>query len=409
MTLNIPGQDGTGCRRPLAEIPDLAERMMLACEWLTEVAQVRDEHDLAPEARQHAQRTWVGSFRGNYTAWSRVWTFTGPTWHAGQAVKALLLARQATGADTLAAAVKGGQFLLANTVAEGPDAGLLLGFEDHPDKVNTSAILEALDGLFLLAEATGEDSYREVALAALAWVRRHAYVEGQGIFRDVYQVANRTWVERAFIVEGRPLLDDAVFVTGWRLTGDADYLQIAREVADRLLRDEKPAGNWIHYPPCYPHEDKIHPRHAYWWGAPMLAVYEATGDERYRECQGRSVAWYRRALRADGGMHRFTRSDFNTDSFDHATSGSACAALMFLDHYRTTGDESVLEPLRRALGFCMRMQLRETSDPNLRGAVLEKVRPPDGTDRSPYFHRDLANIFFIQAAARYLMSAKESS
>ena len=35
------------------------------------------------------------------------------------------------------------------------------------------------------------------------------------------------------------------------------------------------------------------------------------------------------------------------------------------------------------------------TDPNLRGAVLEKVLPPDGTDRLPYRVRDLGTIFFL--------------
>ena len=38
----------------------------------------------------------------------------------------------------------------------------------------------------------------------------------------------------------------------------------------------------------------------------------------------------------------------------------------------------------------------------LRGAILEKVLPPDGTDRSPYHIRDLGTIFFVIAAEKYL-------
>ena len=46
------------------------------------------------------------------------------------------------------------------------------------------------------------------------------------------------------------------------------------------------------------------------------------------------------------------------------------------------------------------MQLRNVSDPNLKGALIEGVEAPDGTDASPYYVRDLAAIFFVQAAAR---------
>jgi hypothetical protein len=34
---------------------------------------------------------------------------------------------------------------------------------------------------------------------------------------------------------------------------------------------------------------------------------------------------------------------------------------------------------------------------------LEKVLPPDGTDRSPYYLRDLGTIFFVQVAAQLLL------
>lgn len=399
----VPCQSNVNpCVERLPELAGLAERLELACRWLTDVSQVRADADLTPNEKKHQLRSWQGAFRGNYTAATREWSHTGPLWHAGQAVKALVMAHAAAGLDTLPAAQRGADFILANRVTEGPDRGLLLGYEDHPDKVNTSAILEALDGLFALSEATGDKAGREAALVSLDWVMRNAYFEGQGIFRDIYDPTARRWIERGFLVEGRPLLDDAMFVKAWRLTGNADHLRVAVETAERLLRDEKPAGNWIVYPPCYPHEDKIHPRQAFWWGLPMLDVYRATGDARFRDCFERSVEWYRRALRADGGMHRFTRSDFNTDSFDHATSGSACAAILFMEHYQLTGDPTIVEPLRRALQYCMSVQFLEPADPNLRGAVLEKVRPPDGSDRSPYYLRDLANSFFVQAAARYL-------
>jgi hypothetical protein len=49
------------------------------------------------------------------------------------------------------------------------------------------------------------------------------------------------------------------------------------------------------------------------------------------------------------------------------------------------------------------MQLRDVHDPNLQGAVIEGVEPPDGSDASPYYVRDLATIFFVQAVSRLLI------
>jgi hypothetical protein len=49
------------------------------------------------------------------------------------------------------------------------------------------------------------------------------------------------------------------------------------------------------------------------------------------------------------------------------------------------------------------MQFREVRDPNLKGAVLEQVKTPNGSDASPYHLRDLGTIFFAHAASRVLI------
>jgi hypothetical protein len=135
----------------------------------------------------------------------------------------------------------------------------------------------------------------------------------------------------------------------------------------------------------------------------MLEVFRETGDQRFLDCFARSVEWYARALRVDGGMHRFTSRAFGTDCFNHAASGSACALIMFCDAEAAgLGTESTRTAARRALDFLLAMQLTGPADPNLRGAILEKVRAPDGTDKHPYHIRDLGTIFFVQALAGIL-------
>jgi hypothetical protein len=54
------------------------------------------------------------------------------------------------------------------------------------------------------------------------------------------------------------------------------------------------------------------------------------------------------------------------------------------------------------------MEFKNPEDPNLKGAILEKVPPPiNDTDKSPYYIRDLGTIFFIQAVAKTLLSFKQ--
>jgi hypothetical protein len=280
--------------------------------------------------------------------------------------------------------------------------GLLAAYEDHVDKICTSATFESIDGLFLLFEATGKEIYRDCALDALTWMANNAWAPEQKLFYDLYDPKTKKFLFNIIASQTRPLLDDGVFLTAWKLSGNELFKNIAVDIAESLLKDEEPAGNWIKYGPCMKERGFIHPRHAYWWGMPLIDVYKATGDERFRECFFRSVEWYKKAMRQDGGIFRATFTDFNTESFGHAASGSACACIVFMKYYKHTKDSSILEYIERGLKFCMNMQFTNPQDPNLKGAILEKILPPNGTDDLPYHVRDLGSIFFIQAAAEYL-------
>jgi len=382
----------------------LLARLNLACRWLIDVAQVRNDADLAGVECKHAHDSHVGAIRGEYRAAERRWGFACPVWHTGQAVKALALAAEHVGGDALDAAGRGAQFLLNQQLPTGPDAGLLLAFEDRPDMVNSSAVLEAVDGWFTLTRVTGEAHYTDAAVKAVRWLADRADLGG-GLMHDLYDPATRSrvdhWPMRPDLI-GRPLLDDGSFFLAWRASGDERFRDLGLSIADRLLVDENPGGNWILYPPASIERGHIHPRHAYWWGWPMKQAFEITGNDQYRDCFLRSCLWYRHALRRDGTLLRQTYTDFTTPSFGHAMSGVGCAAIMFLDAWKLTGDHAWLNDLNNALLGCLRMQFTEAKDPNLQGAILEKVLPPKGSDASPYHLRDLGTIFFVHAVARSL-------
>ena len=386
----------------------LVEALRLGCEWLTDIAQVKTERlTIESDTKGHRHRYWRGAIRGEYSVANKTWDFFCPIWHTGQAVKALTLAHQVLkDKHLIEAANLGAEFILKESIRdpEDPDYGLILAYEDLGYGVNTSAILECLDGLINLSEETGREELWSAAIDALWWVADKAYIDGEGLFKDLYIPDERNFKPPPWgWVKGRPLLDDGVFLKGYRKTGEEAFRKIFFEVADRLLRDEYPPGNWLRYPPCNPKTGSIHPRHAYWWGYPMIMAYEETGEEKYLKCAIRAADWYVRAQRVDGGLFRGTYVDFNTLSFGHATSGIACATIMWLELTRILGDERYLEPIRKAVNFCMNMQFRRPEDPNLKGAILEKVLPPNGTDRSPYHIRDLGTIFFIQAAAKLIL------
>jgi len=386
----------------------LASAAAAACEWMTNVAQMKADQ-LAGEHNSHKleHQHWRGALRGEYRASTRQWDFFCPVWHTGQAVKALVWAAEALNRpDFLDAARLGAEFIGSARIADrsSPHYGLILGFEDFGDRSSTSAVLEAVDGLWLLTDATGNNHYAEWANAAAAWEARYSYL-GDGLFRDQFNVKTLSHDSPAAGAPhpGRPLNDDAVFLKAALRGGNPTLRAIFYEVADRLLRDEDPPGNWINYGPCNAATGMIHPRQAYWWGRPMIDAYRDSHDRRYLDCARRAGEWYQNAMRLDGGLFRGTRRDFKTDSFSHATSGVACAVLLWAEIWKETREESWLESIRTGLNFCQSMQLRYVRDPNLNGALIEGVEAPDGTDASPYNIRDLASIFFVQAVSRLII------
>ncbi|MCE5309091.1 MAG: hypothetical protein LLG20_15740 [Acidobacteriales bacterium] len=378
------------------------------CAWITDVAQMKSD-TLRGESNSNdlRHRHWKGAMRGEYRAATRQWDFFCPTWHTGQAIKALVLAAKALNQPGLLDAARfSAGFIEAERIADKahPHYGLIFGFEDRGDQVNTSALLECVDGLWLLSDATGDNRYGEWALAATSWVARNAYIGG-GLVRDAFNVTTWRFVAPPWETDkpGRPLNDDAVFLKAWQRGHNPEHRKIFFEIAERLLREENPSGNWIGFKPCDAVTGSIHPRHAYWWGWPMVAAWRESRDRRYLECASRAGEWYLNAMRTDGGLFRSTRTDFKTPSFGHENSGIACATMLWQDLWKETREERWLTGISTALRGCLNLQFRDVGDPNLKGAILEKVLPPDGTDRLPYHLRDLGTIFFVQAASRFIL------
>ncbi len=384
---------------------ELEKSLRMAIQWLTGPGRVADDRPVGSRGEAFHYRHWNGAIRGEYAVAEKKWDSFCPCWHTGQAVKALVLAARALNEDHLLteAEICAG-FLLGNQLQSGPDAGLILAYEDHVDQVNTSAVLESLDGLFLLGKASGKEQYTRSAMAALNWEADHSWQPDKGMFFDSYHPVRRRFEFGDACSSSRPLLDDAVFLTGWEISGESRFRDIAVATAETLLKNENPDGNWLCYLPCQVETQTIHPRHAYWWGRPMLKVGRTSGDDRYIRLFRRSVQWYSQAIRRDGGLFRGTGVDFNTDSFGHATSGSACACMMFMDLAALDQDLRWMLRAEQCLDFCMKMQLTHPADPRLEGAIIEKILPPDGSEQTPYYIRDLGTIFFIQAAAEYLLT-----
>ena len=407
------------------DLIELRERAALAARWLADTAQkTQGSIDATCEDApiDYLCQNWSGSLRSSYFVATGRWLVHGGTWwHTGQAVKALTLYHQLT-ADrwSLDAAARSVNFIMRSQLADDdPDSGLICAEEDIVPEVlhhaSASAQLECLDGLLTYAEATGQAPVRQAALAALDWIGRHLYVPG-GWFEQYWDLDKRRSLRAKATnppilpedVPGRPLLDDAMFLKGWRLNGRDDWRDIFFETADRLVADGQPPVNWGRYSSRGRLHQADHPRHAFWWGLPMWDAYQETNEHKYLEQVVQAGDWLIKAVRHDGGMFRESYYDGSTDSFGHATSGTACAAILWSRLWHQLADDKYLSLIARSLRYCMDVQFTHPQDENLTGAVLEKVLPPNGTDRNPYEIRTIGTVFFLMAAVQCLLDEKLS-
>ncbi|MBN1555959.1 MAG: hypothetical protein JXA11_14540 [Phycisphaerae bacterium] len=391
---------------------DVRTAMEHACHWLVDIAQLQSDELPADTDNSHGfpYTRWRGAIRGEYSAAKQKWWFFCPVWHTGQAVKALVLASQTLEQPRWINGAKlGAEFIYNHQVYDeaGPDHGLILAYEDLPEKVNTSAIMECMDGLMRLADAENDQAAWDRIVAAGSFIVDKMFMPEEGLFRDLYDPKIHSVIPAPYRTKdnigGRPLVEDAILVRLYERTKDRKYLDAHLRVSRQLVADQRPKGNWIDYGPCNAKEGTFHPRHTYWWGLPLLDSYHVTGEKCYLDTAIASGEFTARALRRDGGYIRGTDMDFNTDSFGHVTSGSGCAAILFLRLFQETKEDKWMELAQRAISYCMRVQLLDVQDKNLEGVILEKVLPPvDHTDASPYYIRDLGTIFFVIAAAEYL-------
>ena len=381
----------------------LRNAVRLGCSWLSDIAQIKGEKLNGTESnpRQLPHKHWRGAIRADYRTADRKWEIAAPMWHTGQAIKALVMAGKALEDDQyLAGARVAAEFIGAerNTDRRGKHFGLLYAYEYRPDEVNTAALFETLDGLFALTEATGERKYADWALDAAFWAARNAY-RGDGLFHDAFDLKTSQFVAPPWGAEkgGRPLVDDAVLLKAYKHTRNALCRKLFFAAADRLLKEEEAPGHWNNFPPGAK-SAYGHPRQSYWWGYPLIAAYRESGERKYLDCARRVGDWYLHLTRDETDpFHGSLRAPAGLD-----TSGMACAAILWLELFEETRDARWMAAAQRALRYCLAMQFREVQDPNLKGAFLEQVLPPNGSDRSPFLVRDLAATFFIQAACRVL-------
>jgi uncharacterized protein YyaL (SSP411 family) len=340
--------------------------------------------------------------RTEYDSKSRVWSINGPVFHTGQAIRALLVARRRLADDSyLDAAVRAGGFLLRERIDEPghPQRGLLMSLEQNDDEINVQVTVEALSGLLDLYEATGDRRYLAAVRESVDILIRDAYLPNERLMLDHYSLSRREFFhDPENAVAARAVLDDAVLLRLSSVTGEHRYREVFLAMADRLLEEEGPPGTWLRFPPWEESVGRIHNRKSWWWGWPLLAAHDATGDHRYLDGAIRSGDWYLERQNLDGGIYYTPSPDGRHNSFGLCTSVVAVAILLWADLRRRTGDAGYLPAIERGVGFLLAAQFADDcDDPDVRGALFESPRHPDGSLAPGYRVRDIAAIFAVRA------------
>lgn len=375
--------------------------------WLAHIARIQSPADTFEDPFDYPVVGYLGAVRTEYDTRRKVWYLNGPVWHTGQAIRAVLIAYRRTGDTALLDAARAMAEYVARNMVDAPghpNDGLLLAYEGDNVAVNNQVLFETLPGLLDLAEVTGEPKWVNIARRAADFVIGGGFLADEGLIVDHYHVAESRFVSDPDNPHpGRIMLDDAALIQLGAATGDRRYTDVFLAMAERALREEDPPGMWIVFPPWAASSGRMHIRATWWWGYPMLAAYDLTGDQRFWEAALRAGQWYLDGQTLDGGFYYSPVVGGKHTTFGLAASGAAVASTIWCDLYRRTGDAKYKDAVNRSVAFLAAAQFSpQAADRHIRGALWESPNPPDGTACPGFFIRDIATIFAIRALDKAL-------
>ena len=209
-----------------------------------------------------------------------------------------------------------------------------------------------------------------------------------------------------------PWKDDLYYLQGqgywvlgnWELfdrTGDAVHAQRATACAHNIVSTQCDDGGWMY--PNREWEGRVATVEGIWASMALMESYRRTGDERLIEAVRR---WHKYLLETIG-FQRFG-SELAINYFAHKTGppvpNNSADALRFLSMLaHVTGDESVLEPCRGVTAFLQRAQKPTGEFPYLASRQADTPAP------QPHFQCYQYNAFMCDGMMRYFELTRDSS
>ncbi len=194
----------------------------------------------------------------------------------------------------------------------------------------------------------------------------------------------------------------------YEATGDAEVLALATSAADRLIRTHREeSGGFVHGEEERGRGGLLHLADQIWMARALFALYEATGEARYREAADASLAFMQRELEdaEHGGYFAHTRDPAAVGVFAERRRPlieNGLVARLLIQRHRKTGDAALRTSAERAL-----RAIGETGEIPRRGrkvgelllaleeldapyAILSVVGPEDDARTAPLFAAALA-------------------
>lgn len=359
------------------------------------------------------------------------WEAYEPAWHTGQAIYGLLAARRVLGDDfpagssILATAKGAGDWWTSLAMASPPALrGMVNATGSVPPWIVFSTVSDGSHALFMLSNATGDDTYANTAASAAAWLLDNTACTTEPWYYDnvnpftgaVLKHSSPFWpgVQNPPLhYVARPNAEGSLFLDAARWHSDAHgragaavsavsraagvgsgstsraarggdggpFMAAFLAQCDGMVAAQDRTGLWMQFTPNDAANNWFHPRFNLWYAEALLDGAELTGNASYAAAAARTLATYALAQQPDGTIYygntavvSNTTHKVEVTPIHDSVCGSAVAfaTVLWLRLATSFGHAEFADNAAAGTAWLAVNRFDDNHpDPNLRGATLE--------------------------------------
>jgi len=364
----------------------------MASQWLLNAAQIRDE--ASPD---------LGAIRTEYDFVDREFVLRPYVWHHAKAAEALLRIYKRTGEPTyMDSAILAGNYLLRIQIPDGEHAGALWRpWISGKDRLYVDMNYQCIPALLYLYRATDNKAFLDAAVRVADWFINMAY-QGEGVhIGEYFPSRNRLAGFRSHI------LDEGGFLLLYEATGKEVYREIFEEQIDALVAAADHRGTFscrtnpqMQFWPILEMRN-ISSRAQYWHLSPVLAAYLKWGQDRCLSILESSAKLMIEWQSQRGFLWNVYEPDGRPAEIERVDgAATAMFAIIWLNLYDVTQDESYLGAAELALNWMLEAQYKILGDRDTFGAFFQELSYHRG--RWLDYLRDISSSFGVIACEEYI-------